>query len=255
MDWIGYYILGVTTAIIVVFLMIVTFLTWLFISRCWKNKYTESEIPNDPFAEVNYTAVQEDDDLPLNGNVFKIKENLFKKTNIVEMSLIDKMNSDEYEMVLITYPRSYDISKIKQLTYNSKGKKNTVVPMEKTSYQNVIPLVNNKKKMSVSKPFVDGFEVIIPGENEEPEKEEDIDFFHSTKEPKYHFVDWRNITVQSKPEWLTLCKKSEPSLTKQKEVKQKKLSKTEPKKESLSEKIKRRNTKISSSSSSSSDSE
>ncbi|GAT95906.1 hypothetical protein CL6EHI_109870B [Entamoeba histolytica] len=181
------------------------------------------------------------------------------------MSLIDKMNSDEYEMVLITYPRSYDISKIKQLTYNSKGKKNTVVPMEKTSYQSVIPLVNNKKKMSVSKPFVDGLEVIIPEEYKDQEKEEDIDFFHSSKEPKYHFVDWRTITVQSKPEWLTLCRKSESSLSKQKkeeakqkeikqkkeEAKQKKLSKKEAKKESLSEKIKRKNAKVSSSSSSS----
>ncbi|GAB1223619.1 hypothetical protein ENUP19_0156G0022 [Entamoeba nuttalli] len=244
MDWMGYYILGIATAIVIIFLIIMTFLTWFFVSRCWKNKYTESEIPNDPFAEVNYTAVQEDDDLPLNANS-------------EEMSLIDKMNSDEYEMVLITYPRSYDISKIKQLTYNSKGKKNTVVPMEKTSYQSVIPLVNNKKKMSVSKPFVDGLEVIIPEEYEDQEKEEDIDFFHSTKEPKYHFVDWRNITVQSKPEWLTLCRKSESSLSKQKkeakqkEIKQKKLSKTETKKEALSEKIKRKNAKVSSSSSSS----
>ncbi|KAL7713490.1 Uncharacterized protein QTN25_008871 [Entamoeba marina] len=114
------------------------------------------------------------------------------------MDTTDKMNSDKYEMVLLAYPQSFDISSLTTLSYELHKKNNTVVPMEPSTYQNVVPLVSEGNSYVVSKPFVDGFQIVSNNTNFKEAKDEPIDFFHSSKEPKYHVIDWDNTTVEKK---------------------------------------------------------
>ena len=116
------------------------------------------------------------------------------------MSLQQRMESSDYELILISYPEDYDIKQLREIKYNISKGEDTVVPMDKNVYQNIIPLINNDKKMKVANPFVDGVSVVAESKSMALEDEK-IDFYHSTKEPKYNCVDWRNITVAKEPRW------------------------------------------------------
>ena len=151
-----------------------------------------------------------------------------------KLTIPQKMQSKDYELILIAYPENYDISKLREIKYNISKTEDTVIPMDKNVYQNLIPLANNDRKMTVVNPFVDGVHVVTERKDMSLEDRE-IDFYHSTKEPKYHCVDWRNITVTKEPQWPVSLFDYEPykkqvlskKLAKENEIKEKKEKKEE----------------------------
>ncbi|KAL7713491.1 hypothetical protein QTN25_008872 [Entamoeba marina] len=69
MHWASIYISTISSAIVLCFFIIVALLLYVFIVKWRQNKYSEGSVPNDPFAEVGYSALHDDTNLDMPGAV------------------------------------------------------------------------------------------------------------------------------------------------------------------------------------------